>query len=87
MTNAIFTIIASVLSIAAALGLDALLGKWVAYFTIVWETKASASARKAAADAVASYKKTSETNFRTWRELRRAWQTKDQEAKDPKELP
>lgn len=85
MAESIISLIASIIGILAAWGLDALMGKWVAYFTIAWETKASAAARKAAAEAVASYKKSSQNNYRTWRDLRRVWvtQQEDSDQKNP----
>jgi hypothetical protein len=47
MDKAIVTAIASLLSLAAAFKIDAVLGKWVGYFTIAWRTKASEAARAA----------------------------------------
>lgn len=44
MATGIVQIIASVLSYLSARGIDALIGKWVAYFTIAWEKVASEKA-------------------------------------------
>ena len=46
MAEAILTIIGSVLGWLAAKGIDAMLGKWYAHFTILWEQKASLAAKE-----------------------------------------
>lgn len=44
MATSIVQIIASIMSYLAARGVDAILGKWVAYFTIAWEKVATKKA-------------------------------------------
>lgn len=83
MTSSILQIISSVLGIFVGLGLDALLGKWVAYFTIVWEARASAKAREAYSKAMSEFKTASAPNYRLWHEVRRAWKN----PKPPEETP
>lgn len=73
MTTAIFQILSSVIGLFVGLGLDALLGKWVAYFTIVWETKASEKSRAAYSKAIADFKDASTPNYNVWREARQSW--------------
>lgn len=73
MTESILKIISSVLGFFAAFGLDHVIGKWVAYFTIVWEAEASKKAREAFTIAINDFKKSSEPNYNKWRELRERW--------------
>lgn len=70
MADAIVQIIAWVLAAGASIGIDALIGKWVAYFTIAMENAASDRARKAFADAVAAFKAEAKPNT-AWDDWRR----------------
>jgi hypothetical protein len=73
VTNSILKIISSVLGVFAAFGLDHVIGKWVAYFTIVWEAEASKKAREAFSAAINDFKNSAEPNYTKWRELRERW--------------
>ena len=56
MAEAITQAIAWLIAWAASVGLDAFIGKWVAYFTIAWENHASERARLAFKAAVKDLK-------------------------------
>jgi hypothetical protein len=59
-----------ILSWLAAKGIDALIGKWLAYFTIAWEQFASNSAKDAFNAAMADLKSKSVDHAKAWEDWR-----------------
>lgn len=85
MAESIISIIASVLGLAAGIGLDALLGKWVAYFTIAWEGFQNENAKKAFGEAVAAFKAAQKPND-PWDAFRRSAGKPEASAPAPKAI-
>jgi hypothetical protein len=66
IATSVVQIIASVLGYLAARGIDAIIGKWVAYFVIAWE--------KAASDkALAEFKRTKDELIKVMPEKWKEW--------------
>lgn len=71
MGEAIVKIIAEVLGLSVALGIDAIVGKWVAYFEKAWAVAASKAAREARAKAHSEFAASSSEAFRGWEAWRK----------------
>ena len=71
LVKPILEIIAYTLSWLAAKGIDAILGKWLAYITAVWEVKASDTAKAAYAAALTEIKTAMPIKSDKWDDWRR----------------
>ena len=71
MIEAIIQAIASLLSWAAVKGIDSLVGKWLAYFTIAFEEKASEKAKAAFSETISNIKKNMPEKAKAWDEWRK----------------
>jgi hypothetical protein len=70
MIEAIAKILASAVGYFAAKGIDAIIGKWVAYVTIAFETQASDKARAAFNETMAILKKNLAEKGKAWESWR-----------------
>lgn len=71
MGNSILKILSSLIGFLAAFGIDRIIAKWVAYFTIAWEKHATESALKDFNEAIADFKKQSIGAGEKWEDWRK----------------
>lgn len=71
MTKAIVTALSYILGWAAAKGLDILVGKWIAYFTVAWEISATARGKAAFRDGLAQIRKNMPDKYLQWQQWRK----------------
>lgn len=71
MAEGIVTIVAAVLSYLAARGIDKLIGKWAAYFTIAWEKSSNEAMRKEFSEVVDRLKESLPKKNKDWEEWRK----------------
>ena len=71
MAGSIVKIIASLLELFVTLKVDAIVGKWVAYFTIAWESFKSEKAKSAFNEAMLDFKEKAKANSGVWDEWRK----------------
>ena len=71
MAEGIVKIIASLLELFVTLKIDAIVGKWVAYFIIAWENFKSEKAKTSFNQAMADFKAKSTGNAGIWDEWRK----------------
>ena len=70
MAETILKIFEYALGLGAAIGIDAIIGKWVAYFTIAWENWENKKAKESFASAINEFKAKQKPNT-SWDEWRR----------------
>lgn len=66
MVESILALCAAIASYLAALGLDKIIGKWLAYFTIAWENNASEASKAAFDQAMSDIKKSMPDKTAAW---------------------
>ena len=71
MAESIVKLLAGVIGLFAAWGIDALLGKWLAYFERAWEIAATKTAREAYNKAMADFAANSSDAFKGWEAWRK----------------
>lgn len=71
MVESILKITASIFSYAAAKGIDAIIGKWLAYFVIAFEQQASERAKTSFAGTISNIKKNMPEKAKAWDEWRK----------------
>jgi len=71
MAKAILGILGSVFSWAAAKGIDKILGRWLAYFIIAFEERASNQAKSSFNEAIDEIKANSKEKAKAWDEWRK----------------
>lgn len=71
MVTAIVQGLASLVGYLSAKGIDAIVGKWVAYVNIAFEQAASERAKKAFAETMAEIKASSPEKAKAWEEWRK----------------
>jgi len=76
LAESIMQILAGVIGLLAAWGIDKMVGKWLAYFVIAWEEKATKEAHAAFSETLAAVKKDMPKKYAAWEE----WRKRAQEA-------
>lgn len=70
MTTSIIQAVASIIAYLASIGLDMIVGKWVAYLVIAFEEKASAKAKESFSKTIEEIKKDMPKKAEAWNEWR-----------------
>lgn len=70
MAESILSIFAGVIGLFAAWGIDKIVGKWLAYFLISWEEKASKEALASFSETIATIKKDMPKKYASWESWR-----------------
>lgn len=71
MAESIVKLLAGVVGLFAAWGIDALLGKWVAYLEKAWQVAATKAAREAYNKAMADFAANSTDAYKGWEAWRK----------------
>lgn len=71
MVDSILKLCAAIVGYLAARGIDAIIGKWLAYFIIAWEERASDKSKAAFAEAMKSIKESMPSKAAAWENWRK----------------
>lgn len=71
MVNSILQLCASIFGYLAARGIDAIVGKWLAYIVIAWEERASDKSKLAYAEAMRDIKANMPAKATAWENWRK----------------
>lgn len=71
VVEAVLKILLYSLGWLAARGFDAIIGRWVAYFTIAWESTATEAGKKAFREGLARVREDAPEKYANWQEWRK----------------